>query len=140
MWDYPRPPRLEDTPRHIRVVFNSVVIAETRRALRVLETSHPPSYYLPPEDVRMDYLRPTTRHTLCEWKGQAAYYSVVVGDREARNAARTYPDPSPAYSRLKDYIAFYPQLMEACTVDGQAVRPEPGVFYGGWLTDDIVGL
>lgn len=139
VWDYPRPPRVEDSPRHIQVVFNRVLVADTRHAQRVLETSHPPVYYLPPEDIRMEYLVPTGRVTYCEWKGQAAYYSLVVNDRRADNAAWFYPAPSPGYEAIQNYVAFYAHLMEACTIDGERVRPQPGGFYGGWITNDIVG-
>ena len=139
VWDYPRPPRVEDSGRHIQVLFNGVVIADTRRARRVLETSHPPVYYIPPEDVRMEYLSATSRTTFCEWKGQAAYYSLTVGEQTAAQAAWFYPRPTSEFASIKDYIAFYPSKMEACFVDDQQVLPQPGDFYGGWITDDIIG-
>jgi uncharacterized protein (DUF427 family) len=139
VWDYPRPPRLEDSDRHIQVIFNGVVVADTRRAKRVLETSHPPVYYIPPEDVRMEYLSATDRTTFCEWKGQAAYYSITVGEQATAQAAWFYPRPTSEFAPIKDYIAFYPSKMEACMVDGEQVQPQPGDFYGGWITHDIVG-
>lgn len=139
VWDYPRPPRLEETNRHIQVVFHGVVIAETHQGKRVLETSHPPTFYLPPQDVRMEYLVPTERLSYCEWKGRAAYYTVRVGDQEAVDAAWCYPDPVRQYASLKDYITFYPGRMEACYIDGERVQPQPGNFYGGWITGDVVG-
>lgn len=139
VWDYPRPPRLEDSARHIEVVFNGVTIADSRRTKRVLETSHPPVYYIPPADVRREYLTPTDRVTICEWKGHASYYTVAVGGKVAANAAWYYPDPTPPYAALKEYIAFYPGEMDACFVDGERVEPQPGDFYGGWITRDIVG-
>ncbi len=139
VWDYPRPPRLEETQREIRVVFNQVVIAQTRSAYRVLETSHPPVYYLPPGDIQMDYLVKSQRTSFCEWKGQAAYYHVVVGDRQAENAAWYYPRPAADFAVMRDYVAFYAFLMDACYVDGELVRPQPGKFYGGWITADVVG-
>jgi uncharacterized protein (DUF427 family) len=139
VWDYPRPPRLEPTPRHIVVIFNGEVIAETRRAMRVLETSHPPVYYIPPDDIQMQYLQPTDRTTFCEWKGSASYYTVQVGDRTAKNAAWYYPNPTPPFAALKDHVAFYPAEMDVCYVDGERVTPQPGRFYGGWITADIVG-
>ena len=139
VWDYPRPPRVEDSARHIQVVFNGVVVADTRRARRVLETSHPPVYYIPPEDIRMEYLLPSPHRTWCEWKGQAAYYHVQVGDRRAENAAWVYPRPTPGYESISGYVAFYPGRMDACTVDGELVQAQPGDFYGGWITRDIVG-
>lgn len=139
VWDYPRPPRLEDSSRHIRVIFNGVTIADTHRAKRVLETSHPPVYYIPLDDINQDYLVSTPRSTYCEWKGQAAYYTVVVGDRQEQNVAWTYPDPTPAFASLKNHVAFYPSRMDACYVDDEQVQSQAGDFYGGWITSDIVG-
>ncbi|MEP0868224.1 DUF427 domain-containing protein [Trichocoleus desertorum AS-A10] len=139
VWDYPRPPRLEDSPKHIQIVFNGVVIADTHQAKRVLETSHPPVYYLPPADINPDSLIASAQASWCEWKGRAGYYTVAVGDRQAPNAAWFYPEPTPAFESIKDYVAFYPHLMEACYVDGEQVQPQPGNFYGGWITSDIVG-
>jgi uncharacterized protein (DUF427 family) len=139
VWDYPRPPRLEGSPKHIQIIFNGIAIAETQRAQRVLETSHPPVYYLPPEDIKMEYLARTTQGSYCEWKGGAIYYTLVVGDKQATNAAWSYPDPTPSFASIKDYLAFYPHLMDACYVNGEQVQPQPGNFYGGWITSDIVG-
>ncbi|BAC09997.1 DUF427 domain-containing protein [Thermosynechococcus vestitus] len=139
VWDYPRPPRLEPTAKHLRVIFNGLVIADTQRGKRVLETSHPPVYYFPPEDVQSQYLVPSARQTFCEWKGQGAYYHIKVGDRQAENAAWYYPKPTPAFAAIRNYIAFYAGLMDECTVDGVVVIPQPGGFYGGWITPDIVG-
>jgi uncharacterized protein (DUF427 family) len=139
VWDYPRPPRLEDSPKAIRVVFNGITIVDTHRAQRVLETSHPPVYYLPPEDIKMEYLVTTTQGSFCEWKGRALYYTVVVGDKQATNAAWSYPSPTPAFATIQDYLAFYPHLMDACYVNDEQVKPQPGNFYGGWITNDIVG-
>jgi uncharacterized protein (DUF427 family) len=139
VWDYPRPPRMEDEPRRIRVVFNGVAIADTRKAKRVLETSHPPVYYIPPEDIVMDHLIDAPGSSLCEWKGQARYYSVVVADREAQRAAWYYPDPVGPYRALKDHVAFYAGPMDACYVGDERVEPQPGGFYGGWITKEIVG-
>ena len=139
VWDYPRPPRLEDTSRHIQVVFNGIVIADTRRARRVLETSHPPVYYIPPDDIQIQYLKPTSRSSMCEWKGSASYYTMTVAGKSAPDAAWTYRRPTPAFVTIKDFVAFYPQLMDSCTVDGEQVTPQPGEFYGGWITNDVVG-
>ncbi len=139
VWDYPRPPRLEDTPKHLQVVFNGVTIADTRRAKRVLETSHPPVYYIPPEDIRMEHLLKTSRSSFCEWKGQAGYYTIAVGERQAPDAAWFYSNPTPAFASVKDYVAFYASRMDACYVDGEKVEAQPGDFYGGWITRDIVG-
>jgi uncharacterized protein (DUF427 family) len=139
VWDYPRPPRLEDTPRHLVVIFNGVVIAETTRGRRVLETSHPPVYYFPPEDVRAEYLIASRRGSFCEWKGSAGYYTVKVGDRELRDVAWFYADPTPAFEGIRGYVAFYAGPMDECRVDGERVTPQPGGFYGGWVTVDVVG-
>jgi uncharacterized protein (DUF427 family) len=139
VWDYPRPPRLEDSSNHIQVVFNDVIIADTHQAKRVLETSHPPSYYIPPDDIRLEYFHRTPRSSFCEWKGQAAYYTIVVGDQRAEDAAWFYPNPTPAFAAIKDYVAFYPSRMQACYVDGERVQAQPGDFYGGWITSNIVG-
>lgn len=139
VWDYPRPPRAEATLKRLQVVFNGIILADTRRAVRVLETSHPPVYYLPPADIQMQYLALTTGRSLCEWKGQAWYYTVTVGDVRELNAAWTYPEPVAAFASIRDYVAFYAQRMDACFVDGERVTPQPGEFYGGWITRDIVG-
>lgn len=139
VWDYPRPPRLEDTPKHIQIIFNGVTIVDTRKAKRVLETSHPPVYYIPPEDIQMQYMVLTPKGSFCEWKGQAVYYTVKLGDKQVDNAAWAYPNPTGGFASIKDYIAFYPQMMDVCYVDGEQVQPQPGGFYGGWITSDIVG-
>jgi uncharacterized protein (DUF427 family) len=130
---------LEPTPRRIRVVFNGVTVADTTRSYRVLETSHPPVYYLPPEDVQVEHLIRTERQSVCEFKGSAVYYTVRVGAREAADAAWCYPDPSPAFAAMARYLAFYPGAMDACYVDEEVATPQPGGFYGGWVTYDVVG-
>lgn len=139
VWDYPRPPRLEESSKHIQVVFNGEVIADTHQAKRVLETSHPPVYYIPLEDIQQQYLTRTQRSSFCEWKGQAAYYTVTVGDRSVADAAWFYPNPTPNFAGIKDYVAFYPSKMEACYIEGEKVTAQPGDFYGGWITSAIVG-
>ena len=139
VWDYPRPPRVEDSARRVRVIFNGVTIADTHRAKRVLETSHPPVYYIPPDDIKMEYLSMTRRATVCEFKGRAGYYSVTVGDKTVLNGAWFYPSPTPAFAGIKDYVAFYPGKMDTCLVDDEQVHAQPGDFYGGWITGDIVG-
>jgi len=140
VWDYPRPAIAEPTDRLVEVIFAGTLIARTRRAVRTLETSHPPSYYLPREDVLADCLvgRAATG-TLCEWKGRARYFDVVIGDRRAQAAAWCYPSPSATFLILKDHIAVYPRAMDECRVDGEIARPQEGEFYGGWITDDLAG-
>ncbi len=139
VWDYPRPPRMEDSEKRVKVVFDGVTIAYTARAKRVLETSHPPVYYIPPEDIRMEYLRFTGGRSLCEWKGQARYYDVVGDGKVAERAGWYYPDPVSSFAELKDYVAFYPSRMDGCWVGGEKVEAQEGDFYGGWITPEIVG-
>lgn len=139
VWDYPRPPRLEATNKHIQMIVAGVTIVASRRALRVLETSHPPVYYVPPDDVRMAYIVPCAGQSFCEWKGQARYYAVTVAGRTIDRAAWYYPNPTTPYAALRDYLAFYPGKLDVCTVAGEQVRPQPGNFYGGWITADVVG-
>jgi uncharacterized protein (DUF427 family) len=139
VWDYPRPPRLEDMDKHIKVVFNGTVVAETVRAKRVLETSHPPGIYIPPEDVRGEFLIPRFSTTFCEWKGTARYYGLAVGEQIVDVAAWYYLEPTPSFKELAGYISFYPGQVDACFVDGEKVIPQPGNFYGGWITSDVVG-
>jgi len=139
VWNYPRPPRLEPVARRIRVVLGGLVIADTTAAYRVLETSHPPNYYLPPTDVRPDVLTRSDRRSFCEWKGQAHYFDVRAGQRLERDAAWGYDSPSPAFTAISGYVAFYPGRMDACFVDDEQVLPQPGGFYGGWITADLEG-
>lgn len=139
VWDYPRPPALEPTPRRIRVVLAGETIVDTTSAWRVLETSHPPNYYFPPEDIRLAVLIPADRGSVCEWKGRAEYFSVRVGDHEYANAAWAYPNPTPRFTPIAGYVAFYAGPMDRCLVDEEVVTPQPGGFYGGWITADIVG-
>ena len=139
VWDYPRPPKLEPTGKHISVYFNDELIADTWRAWRVLETSHPPVYYIPAADIRGEYLLSAQGGSWCEWKGQAVYFDIVVGEKAARKAAWSYPKPTPSFAAIKDHVAFYAGLMDRCLVDGEEVTPQPGEFYGGWITSDIVG-
>ncbi len=139
VWDYPRPPRMEDVEEKVKIVFGGVTIAYTKRAKRVLETSHPPVYYVPPEDIRMEYLKPSGATSYCEWKGRAGYYDVVVEGRTEERVAWSYPLPTPSFQDLKDYVAFYPSRMDACWVGGEKVEAQEGDFYGGWITPNIVG-
>ncbi len=139
VWDYPRPPRVEPSERRVRVIVDGTVIADSRRAVRVLETSHPPAWYVPPADVRTDLLQPTERRTACEFKGQASYFDVSVEGRERREAAWTYARPLPGYEAIADYISFYPGRVDEAWIDDQRVTPQAGDFYGGWITPEITG-
>ncbi len=140
VWDYPRPPRVEPVSTHLRIVFNNNVIADTNEGYRVLETSHPPVYYLPPKSILAGVLRPIQRpSTFCEFKGGATYWDVVVGDAVAQGAAWSYPKIRKGYEAIQDYLAFYPSKMGACYVGDERVQAQEGDFYGGWITSKIVG-
>jgi len=139
VWDYPRPPRLERVARRVRIELSGLVLADTTAALRVCETASPPTYYVPPDAVRRDLLVARPETTLCEWKGLARYWDVSDGERVARAAAWSYPDPFPEYAALVDHLAFFPARVDACFVGDERVRPQPGPYYGGWITDAIVG-
>jgi len=139
VWDYPKPPRIEPSLRPVRVVFNDRIIAEANGALRVLETSHPPVYYIPPRDVQRQFLFRTDHQSFCEFKGVATYYTLKVGEKISTNAAWSYHNPSPGYESIKDYVAFYPGRVDACYIDGERVHAQESDFYGGWITSDIEG-
>jgi uncharacterized protein (DUF427 family) len=139
VWDYPRPPRLERTDQRIEIVLGGVTVASTTAAYRVLETSHPPTYYLPAEAFLPGSLRPAAGSSFCEWKGTAAYLDVLGGTEVAPRAAWTYPHPTPPFAALTGHVAVYPAPMDRCTVDGEVVEPQPGGFYGGWVTSRVVG-
>lgn len=137
--DYPRPPAIERVDRHIRAVVSGQVIAETRQPIRVLETYHPPVYYLWPEDLVTEYLVLSPHRSFCEFKGEAHYYSIVVDGVKRNNVAWYYPEPLPGYEELANYVAFYAWALDEATVDGEQVTPQPGHFYGGWITSEIEG-
>jgi uncharacterized protein (DUF427 family) len=140
VWDYPRPPRLEPVDRRVQVVFAGITVAESDAALRVCETSHPPTYYLPPQDIADGVLRSAqAAATWCEWKGFADYLDVVAGGRAARRAAWTYRRPTRPFAALRDHVAFYAGSMDVCRVGDVEAEPQPGGFYGGWVTPDVVG-
>ena len=139
VWNYPRPPRLEAVPARIVVELGGVVIADTSEGFRVLETSHPPTYYLPPGDWRPDSLEPVEGSSFCEWKGLARYWTVVGGSRREEAAAWSYPAPTPPFAAVADHVAIYCARTDRCTVDGVVATPQPGGFYGGWVTSTVVG-
>jgi len=138
VWDYPRPPALDRPARDVRVELGGTVIARTSSPFRVLETSHPPTYYVPAEDVEWTYFTPAAGGSFCEWKGTASYWTVTVGDLRVEGRAWSYAAPTPSFAALAHAVAFYPADFD-CYVDDERVRPQPGSFYGGWITDDIVG-
>jgi uncharacterized protein (DUF427 family) len=123
VWDYPRPPRVEPSTRRIRVICNGETVAETTRAFRLLETSHPPVYYIPPEDVRLDWMTQARQTSVCEFKGTASYWALTVNRQQSVNAAWSYANPSPGYEAIKDYLAFYPGRVDAGYVDDERVTP-----------------
>lgn len=136
---YPRPPALEPVAERLSVHFGGAEIAATTRGYRVLETHHAPTYYLPPEDVAEGVLRPVSGSTICEWKGRARYFDVVHGGASAPRAAWCFPDPNPGFRAIAGYVAFYAGPMDACYVGEVRVIPQPGSFYGGWLTPNLDG-
>lgn len=139
VWDYPRPPRVERSHKRIRIVCNGVELVNTTAAYRVLETSHPPGYYVPQADIQMQYLTMTARNTFCEFKGAASYWTVQVSERVERDVVWMYANPSPGYEAIRDFLAFYPGRMDECFVDEERVQAQAGDFYGGWITSEIVG-
>ncbi len=137
--EYPRPPRLEPAHRRVRIVFAGQTIVDTDAAWRVLETFHPPGFYLPIAAFAPGALVATARSSFCEWKGSAWYYSVHSAGRTAADAAWGYPDPTPAFAAIRDHVAVYAGVMDACFVDEERVVPQEGGFYGGWITSELVG-
>ncbi|HET9852926.1 MAG TPA: DUF427 domain-containing protein [Candidatus Limnocylindrales bacterium] len=140
VWDYPRPPRVESVAERVRVVVDGVELGSSARALRVIETAGPPVYYLPPEEVRTDLLVPSRHSTFCEWKGNASYRTIVMpGGRVVPNAAWTFLDPSPGFEAIRDYLGFYAWAVDEAWVGEERATPQPGHFYGGWITSKVVG-
>lgn len=139
VWDFPRPPRIEATTRHLHIEHGGRVLADTKAGQRVLETSHPPTYYFPPNAVDRTFLRANGRRSMCEWKGQAHYWDVVVDGQVLDAVAWSYPEPAPGSGLVAGAIAFYAHPFDLVTVDGERVRPQPGGFYGGWITSCVAG-
>ncbi len=139
VWDYPRPAVAEPSPAHVLIVHGGRVIAETRSSVRTLETSHPPSYYIPRGDIDPAVLRRAPGSSLCEWKGSAVYFDVVLGATVLPGVGWSYPNPTPSFALLRDHVAFYAAPFDLCSVDGETVVPQPGGFYGGWITSRVAG-
>ena len=139
VWDYPRPPRVESVPERIRVVVDGLTVAATERGFRVLETAGAPVYYVPPEDVRLDLLRPSPHRSVCEWKGVARYHTLRLGERVIENVAWSYPDPRPGFEAIRDHLAFYAGRVDEAWLGDERAIPQPGGFYGGWITSRVVG-
>ena len=142
--DYPRPPALVASTSHIQVEALGRLLVETHDSFKVLETFHPPTFYLPPQAVQMSMLQPCPGASFCEWKGVARYFDVVVNlgttdERRLRRAAWCYTEPTPPFRAIAGWIAVYPALMDACWVDGEKASPQPGGFYGGWITSNLEG-
>lgn len=138
VWDYPRPPRIEPDPREVLVRAGRHVVARTRRAVRVLETASPPTFYLPPDDTDSSLLEPAPDRSRCEWKGEARYWSVTAPEGTLLAVGWSYPEPFPEFASLAGYLSFYPGRLE-CRVDGVRALPQPGQFYGGWVTPELAG-
>lgn len=139
VWDYPRPPKIDPDSRNILVKLDEVVIAETTNAVRILETASPPTIYIPPSDINMELMEKTSGgSSMCEWKGAATYWNVKLADKIIPKSAWSYEDPFEEYEDIKSYLSFYPAIFE-CFIDDERVNPQPGGFYGGWITSEIVG-
>ncbi len=139
VWSYPRPAVAEPTNAHIVIEHHGRIIADTHACIRILETSHPPSYYIPPADVARDVLRRADGNSFCEWKGAAVYWDIVFGNMVLPRVGWSYPRPNAAFANLRDHIAFYAGPFDRCSVDGAIVEPQPSAFYGGWITDKLAG-
>lgn len=139
VWDYPRPPLLQLSPRDVRVEFAGVQIAKSTSAFRILERSHPPGWYIPRQDVAMEYLQAVSATSFCEFKGMANYFDIVVDGKRSERAAWSYDRPWSNYTQITGCLAFYPGRVDACFVDHERVEPQEGDFYGGWITSDVVG-
>ena len=139
VWDYPRPPRVEPEPRTVRIVLGGETIATTNHALRVIETSHPPGIYLPPEAFAAGSLSPNPQRTICEWKGLAEYWDLAGGDATEIAAAWSYPEPMSPFERIRDHLAFFADRVDRCWIGSERVKAQPGGFYGGWITSNVVG-
>jgi uncharacterized protein (DUF427 family) len=139
VWDYPRPPRVEPVSQRIRVVVGGLTVADSTSAMRVLETAGAPTYYVPPAHVRLDLLVASRRRTTCEWKGEARYHSLVLPGRTIDEVAWSYPQPRAGFEAIRDHLAFYAGLVEEAWVGDERAWPQPGDFYGGWVTARVVG-
>lgn len=139
VWDYPRPPVAELSGARILIEHGGRIVADTSASIRTLETSHPPSYYIPPAGIAAGALRRAEGSSFCEWKGIAVYWDVLVGDQVLPRIGWSYPDPSRRFAALRDHVAFYARPFDRCSVDGEIVIPQPGDFYGGWITNALAG-
>ena len=138
VWDYPRPPRCVSDSRTVTIQYDGRLVAQTTRAVRVLETASPPTVYIPPDDIDMERLVRGSGNSWCEWKGPATYWTLRIDNGRLANAGWSYEQPTEPFQAIASYLSFYPALVD-CFIDQQPVRPQPGGFYGGWVTDEIVG-
>jgi uncharacterized protein (DUF427 family) len=138
VWDYPRPPKLALDGRRVEVRLGKLIIADSIQTYRVLETASPPTFYIPPDDVRLQLLQPCPGSSICEWKGAAQYWALKRDGRSRQPAGWFYPSPNAPFKAIAGYFSFYPARVE-CYVDGERVQPQPGEFYGGWVTHEIAG-
>jgi uncharacterized protein (DUF427 family) len=138
IWDYPRPPICVEDSREVIVSFGDMVVAKSNSAYRILETASPPTFYIPPADVNLDLLAQSSGSSFCEWKGAATYWSLPDAGNAGTNVGWSYQSPTSNFEVIKDYLSFYPAKLQ-CTVAGEIVRPQPGGFYGGWVTNEIIG-
>jgi len=136
---YPRPPALEPAGADVAVWLGGAEILHTAEALRVLETHHAPTYYIPRAAIRAR-IAPAPGRSFCEWKGRARYWTLSMGGKTAERCAWDYPDPAPDFAALAGHLAIYAHAMDACTVGGAPVAAQPGDFYGGWVTPNLTGL
>ncbi|NVE95858.1 DUF427 domain-containing protein [Altererythrobacter lutimaris] len=139
VWDYPRPAIAEPTDRRIQIIHRGTMLVDSKRAWRTLETSHPPTYYIPRSDIAMEHLTRNPRRSLCEWKGQASYWDIELSGERIEAAAWSYEQPTPAFEPIAGYLAFYPEPFDQCLVDGEQITPQPGSFYGGWISQYEAG-
>lgn len=139
VWDFPRPPAVERVLDRVTIEFGGRTVVDTQRCLRVNETASPPTYYVPRADIEDGVLQPGQGLSMCEWKGRARYFDLVVGESRSVQAAWDYPSVSDEYAVLADHVAFYASRVERCTVAGEVVRPQAGQFYAGWITSDLAG-
>ena len=139
VWSYPRPAIARPCASRIVIEHRGIAVADTRASVRTLETSHPPSYYIPPADIAPGVLRRAAGSSFCEWKGAAVYWDVVIGDHVLPRVGWSYPSPTAPFASLRDHVAFYAAPFDRCSVDGETVVPQPGDFYGGWITSALAG-
>jgi uncharacterized protein (DUF427 family) len=139
VWDYPRPAICQAFAGRLRVEHAGALLADTNNGFRTLETSHPPTYYIPPTAIRFNLLRKNNTQTFCEWKGVASYFDLVAGDTTIKNAAWVYHNPTPSFIEIKDHLSFYASKVDACFVNDEQVQAQDGDFYGGWITANLTG-